>query len=413
MYSKFGIDEKVINLSKTSMEQIRPVFDEISKIVEHNTLKVISAMQEYQLSEMHFHGTTGYGYDDVGRDTIEKIYAKIFGTEDALVRIQFISGTNALTTMLFGLLRPGDTLMPITGKPYDTLSDVINGENIGSLKDFGVNYKEFALDDDGNVKIDEVLNYIKENKVKVIELQRSRGYSFRKSFSVEYLDSIIEKIKQVDKDVIVVVDNCYGEFVEKEEPKADVLVGSLIKNMGGGIAPTGAYIVGRKDLIELIANRHTSPGVGKECGASLGFNKQILQGLFFAPHIVGEALKTAVFAANMMEQMGFIASPKWNEKRADIIQAIKFGNEEKLIKFCQGIQKGSAIDSHVVPYPWDMPGYTDKVIMAAGAFNQGSSIELSADAPIREPYAAYMQGGLTFESGKLGIMSAANMLIDM
>lgn len=412
MYNKFNINNKICELSKEVTEEIKPVFAKIEEIAEYNSLKVISAMQKYNLAEAHFYGTSGYGYNDNGREVIEKIYSEIFNTEDSLVRIQFVSGTHAITTMLFGLLRPGDTLLAATGKPYDTLDDVINGDDIGSLKDYGVKYKEFGLDENNDVRIDEIVEYVKNNKVKVVELQRSRGYSFRKSFSVDYLNNVIQKIKEADSEVIIALDNCYGEFVEKEEPKADVLVGSLIKNIGGGIASTGAYITGKAKYIELIANRHTAPGVGKECGATLGFNKEILQGLFMAPHVVGQAVKTAVFAAALMERMGFETSPKWNEDRADIIQAIKFNDEEKLIKFCQGIQKGSPIDSHVVPYPWEMPGYTDKVIMAAGAFNQGSSIELSADAPIRAPYVAYMQGGLTFESGKLGIMSGAGMILD-
>jgi len=412
MYSKFNINNKICELSKEVNEQIKPIFSKIEEISEYNSLKVINSMQKYNLAESHFHGTSGYGYDDNGREVIEKIYSEIFNTEDSLVRIQFVSGTHAITTMLFGLLRPGDTLLAATGKPYDTLDDVINGEDIGSLKDYGVKYKEFSLDENNDVRIDEIVEYIKNNKVKVVELQRSRGYSFRKSFSVDYLNNIIKKIKEADSEVIIALDNCYGEFVEKEEPKADVLVGSLIKNIGGGIASTGAYITGKAKYIELIANRHTSPGVGKECGATLGYNKEILQGLFMAPHVVGQAIKTAVFASAIMEKMGFETSPKWDENRADIIQAIKFNDKEKLIKFCQGIQKGSPIDSHVVPYPWAMPGYTDEVIMAAGAFNQGSSIELSADAPIRDPYVAYMQGGLTFESGKLGIMSGASMVLN-
>lgn len=402
------MNEKIIEFSNEISKLIKSQFEKIDEIVEYNQVKVIKAMQKYQLSEAHFFGTSGYGYDDIGREVIEKIYADIFNVEDALVRIQLVSGTHALSTMLFGLLRPNDELVAITGKPYDTLDDAITGNGIGSLKDYGVRYTILDLTEDGKIDEEKVLKYIRTNKPKVVMLQRSRGYSTRKAFGVSYLNDIIEKIRNVDSKVIIALDNCYGELVEKEEPKADVLAGSLIKNLGGGIAPTGGYIVGKKQYIEWIANRHTSPGVGKECGATLGFNKQILQGLFMAPHVVGQALKTAIFSAALVEKMGFETSPKWNEDRADIIQTITFNDKDKLVKFCQGIQKGSAIDSHVTPYPWAMPGYSDEVIMAAGAFNQGSSIELSADAPIKEPYILYMQGGLTYESGKYGIMTAAS-----
>lgn len=402
------MNEQIIKLSNEVSKLIKPQFEKIDEIVEYNQIKVLKAMQKYQLSEAHFFGTSGYGYDDIGREVIEKIYADIFGVEDALVRIQLVSGTHALSTMLFGLLRPNDELVAITGKPYDTLDDAIAGEGIGSLKDYGVKYTIIDLLDDGKVDIEKVLDYVKTNKPKVVMMQRSRGYSARKAFSVAYLNEIIEKIRNVNSETIIALDNCYGELVEKEEPKADVLAGSLIKNLGGGIAPTGGYIVGKQKYVEWIANRHTSPGVGKECGATLGFNKQILQGLFMAPHVVGQAIKTAIFSAALVEKMGFETSPKWDEDRSDIIQTITFHDKDKLIKFCQGIQKGSAIDSHVTPYPWAMPGYSDEVIMAAGAFNQGSSIELSADAPIKEPYILYMQGGLTYESGKYGIMTAAS-----
>jgi cystathionine beta-lyase family protein involved in aluminum resistance len=411
MYEKLAIDKEIKELSCKVMDKIRDILESVDEISEYNQSKVICAMQKYRLSEAHFSGTTGYGYNDLGREAIEKIYAEVFGTEDALVRIQFVSGTHAITTALFGILRPGDTMLAITGKPYDTLDDVISGENIGSLKDFNVCYNQIELTDKNEIDIDKVIDFIKNNKVKMITLQRSKGYSWRKSFNVKYLNETIKSIKEANPDIIVMLDNCYGEFVQKEEPiEADILVGSLIKNPGGGLAPTGAYIVGKNKYIELIANRLTSPSIGKECGATLGVNKSILQGLFMAPHTVGQAVKTAIFCSAMMEELGFETSPRWNEERADIIQAIKFNDEDKLIKFCQGIQKGSPVDSHVTPYPWDMPGYTDKVIMAAGAFNQGASIELSADAPIRPPYIAYMQGGLTFESGKVGIMFGASYI---
>lgn len=407
-----NLDKKVENASAKAIEKIKPYFEKIDAMAEFNQIKVLEAFQKYSLSEAHFFGTSGYGYNDLGREVIEKIYAEIFGVEDALVRLQFVSGTHALCVGLFGVLRPGDLALSITGTPYDTLNDTIMGDNIGSLKDFGVCYDELPLTDSFEVDIEKVLNYLESHKVKMVMLQRSKGYAWRKSFSAEYINSVIREIKQKFPDVICFVDNCYGELVDKVEPyEADIIIGSLIKNLGGGIAPTGAYIAGKTKYIELIANRLTSPGVGKECGATLGFNKQILQGLFMAPHVVAQALKTVVFAAAATEELGYEADPKADEERHDIIQAIKIGNPEELIRFCQGLQSGSPIDSHVTPYPWAMPGYKDEVIMAAGAFNQGASIELSADAPIREPYIVYLQGGLTFESGKYGVLKAVNAMI--
>lgn len=403
-------------LIKQAELSLQEQFQIIDRICDSNSEKVLTAFQKFHLSEAHLGTTTGYGYSDLGRDTIEEIYADIFHAEDALVRNQFISGSHALTVALFGLLRPGDTLLSITGKPYDTLEEVIGiRENQSSLKSFGVNYAQIELK---NSKIDEdtVLSYLKENPVKVIEIQRSRGYSLRDTISISELERIIPKIKAISKDVIIMIDNCYCEFVTETEPievGADLVVGSLIKNLGGGIASNGAYIVGRKDLISLCADRLTVPGEGKEVGPSLGANRLILQGLYFAPSVVASSLKTAVFASYLLEQLGYEVSPKWNEKRSDIVQMILFHSEEKQIKYCQGIQMGSPIDSSAIPVPWDMPGYDSKIIMASGSFTQGSSIELSCDGPIKPPYVAYMQGGLTYSYGKLGVIRAIQSLLEL
>lgn len=404
MYEEFGIKQDVIDLSRKVEEDLRPIFNETERIAEYNSLKVLMAFQKYNLSEMHFNGTTGYGYGDIGRDTIEKIFADIFKAEDSLVRTQFISGTHAISTALFGILRPGDTLISISGKPYDTLDEVIGIEkNSSSLISHGVKYEQIELVDD-DFDYERIEQRLKESKVKLIEIQRSRGYSLRKTIDLEKAQKVIKLIKNISKDTVVMIDNCYCEFVGEKEPTevgADIVVGSLIKNLGGGIAPNGAYIVGRKDLVELAAERLTAPGLGKEVGPSLGINKQILQGLFFAPQVVASSIKTAIFASKMLEELGYTVEPKYNDKRSDIVQTIEFNDKEKLIKFCQGIQAASPIDSSSVPEPWDMPGYTDQVIMAAGAFTQGSSIELSCDAPIRPPYTAFLQGGLTYEYGKI------------
>ena len=413
MYKEFGIKEDVIELSKKIEKDLDPIFKEVEEIEEYNSLKVLSAFQKYNLSEMHFNGTTGYGYGDIGRDTIESIFADIFKAEDSLVRTQFISGTHAISTLLFGILRPNDTLISISGKPYDTLDEVIGiVENKSSLQSYGVKYEQIELvNDDFDYKAIE--ERVKKGNIKLIEIQRSRGYSTRKTIDLEKVEKAIKLIKSIDKNVIVMIDNCYCEFVTKKEPievGADVVVGSLIKNLGGGIAPNGGYIAGRKDIVDLAAQRLTAPGLGKEVGPSLGINRQILQGLFFAPQVVASSLKTAIFASKMLEELGFNVGPKFNDKRADIVQTIEFGDKEKLIKFCQGIQAASPIDSNSVPMPWDMPGYTDQVIMAAGAFTQGSSIELSCDGPIRPPYIAFLQGGLTYGYGKLGILKAISML---
>jgi len=413
MYNKFGISNELNDLSKKVEEKIKDNFALIDEIAEYNQGKVLYSMQKNQLSERHFNPTTGYGYNDDGREIIERIYAESFGVEDALVRSNFVNGTHALNVALWSVLRPNDKLLAITGKPYDTLDEAIgaNGQKGGSLTEYGIRYEEIDLNENYDIDMEKVVEKIKSEKIKVAMIQRSKGYSVRKTLSAEEINSVIKKIKEVDSEVICMVDNCYGEFVEKEEPyMADILVGSLIKNPGGGLAPTGAYIAGKTEYVELAANRLTSPGIGKECGATLGIKRSILQGFFMAPHIVAQAVKTAVFCAGMMEELGYEVIPKPDEIRRDIIQLVKLGDKDKLIAFCRGLQAGSPIDSYVVPTPWAMPGYNDEVIMAAGAFIQGSSIEISADAPIRDPYVVYMQGGLTYESGKIAILKAATEL---
>ena len=384
-------------------------FKKIDEICFYNSGKVLKAFQSNSVSETHFNSTTGYGYNDEGRDVIEKVFANVFKAEDALVRNQFISGSHALTVTLFALLRPNDTLLSITGKPYDTLDEVIGiVDNPSSLKAFNINYEQIDLVNN-DFDYEKIKKVLKEKKIKVIEIQRSKGYSTRKSITIEKLEKVIKFIKNIDSKVIIMIDNCYCEFVSTKEPievGADIAVGSLIKNLGGGIASNGAYVVGSKDLIKLVAERLTLPGEGKEVGPSLGVNKSLLQGLYFAPSVVASSLKTAVLASRVLEYQGYEVEPKYDEVRADIVQNIVFGSEEKLVKFCQGIQSASAIDSYVLPIPWDMPGYQDKVVMAAGTFTQGSSIELSCDGPIREPYIAYLQGSLMYPYGKLAIIKA-------
>ena len=407
------MDEKIIKLVNDSEKELDKEFKKIDEICEYNSLKVLNAFWNNKLSEAHFSQTTGYGYDDIGRDVIEKIYAEIFGAEDALVRSQFISGSHALTVALFAYLRPGDTMLSISGLPYDTLHEVIGiVPNDSSLKSFGVNYEQIDLvnDDFDYEKIEERL---KKSKIKLIEIQRSKGYSTRKSISNLKIKKVIDLIRNYDKDVIIMVDNCYCEFVDKVSPiemGADIIVGSLIKNLGGGIAPNGAYIAGKKRLVDLAGERLTLPGEGREVGPTLGINKQILEGLFFSPSVVASALKTAVLASKVLEELGYKVEPRYNDERVDIVQNIEFGNEEDLVKYCQGIQMASPVDSFAIPMPWDMPGYEDKVIMAAGTFTQGSSIELSCDGPIRKPYIAYMQGSLTYEYGKIAIIKAVSNL---
>ena len=369
MLEKFGIKESVIELSKKVEKEIKPQFEQIEENCEINSLKVLKAFQDNKISEVHFGSTTGYGYDDIGRDTIEKVFAQVLGAEDALVRSQFISGTHALTVALFAFLRPGDTMLSINGKPYDTLDEVIGiVENKSSLKSYGINFEKIELIDN-DFNYEEIQKTLKNKKIKLIEIQRSKGYANRKSISTEKVEKVIKAIREVDKDVIIMVDNCYCEFVGEKEPTevgADVIVGSLIKNLGGGLAPNGAYIAGKKELVNLAAERLTAPGEGREVGPTLGINKSILQGLFFAPSVVASSLKTAVFASKMLEELGYKTEPRFNENRADIVQTIEFGNSQDLVKYCQGIQMGSPVDSNSVPEPWDMPGYTDKVIMAAG-----------------------------------------------
>ena len=409
MYKEYGISEDTIKLIQNCEKNVQNEFNKINEICEYNSLKVLKAFHDNNLSEVHFNETTGYGYDDIGRETIEKIYSQIFNVEDSLVRGQFISASHALNVTLFGLLRPNDILLSISGKPYDTLDEVIGlKENPSSLKSFGIKYEQIDLENN-DFNYEEITKRVSKNDIKVIEIQRSRGYSLRKSITLDKIEKVIKEIRKVNSTAIIMIDNCYGEFTSKLEPSnlgADILVGSLIKNLGGGISPNGAYVVGKKELIELVGERLTLPGEGKEVGPTLGMNKKILQGLFFAPSVVASSLKTAVLTSKVMEELGYIAEPKYNEQRADIVQTIKFGNREKLIKYCQGIQMGSPVDSNSIPVPGDMPGYDDKVIMAAGAFTQGSSIELSCDAPLREPYIAFQQGGLTYEYGKLGLMKA-------
>lgn len=409
MYKEFGISEELIKLSEEVEEEIKPIFEKIQKVAEFNSIKVLKAFQNNNISDMHFNQTTGYGYGDIGRDTCEKVFAEVLGAEDALVRGQFISGTHALTVTLFALLRPGDTLLSITGKPYDTLDEVIGiVDNPSSLKSYGINFEKIELMNN-EFDYDKIEETLKKQKIKLIEIQRSKGYSTRKSINLDSLEKVIKHIRKIDENVIIMIDNCYCEFVNKKEPLeigADIIVGSLIKNLGGGIAPNGAYIAGKKDLVNLAAERLTVPGEGKEVGPSLGITKSFLQGLFLAPSVVASSLKTAVFASRMLEKLGYEVEPRYNDERADIVQNINFNNKEKLIKYCQGIQMGSPVDSKSIPEPWDMPGYTDQVIMAAGAFTQGSSIELSCDGPIRPPYIAFMQGGLTYEYGKIGVIKA-------
>lgn len=413
----FGISDKTLKLVSEAEESIKEQFKHIENICEINQLRVMKAFADNRVSDSHFVATTGYGYDDLGRDTLDRVYADIMGAEDALVRHNFISGTHTISTALFAVLRPNDILVSITGKPYDTLEEVIGiqGEaGNGSLKDFGVKYVQIDLKHDGTPDLEQIKFTLTHMNVKAVTIQRSKGYGWRPTYSAKDIDALIEFVKEISPETICIVDNCYGEFVETEEPTAygaDLIAGSLIKNPGGGLAPTGGYIAGKQKYVELCAYRLTSVGIGKEAGASLGFNRQMYQGLFMAPHVVSQALKAAVLCSAVFEKLGFEVDPKPNEIRHDIIQSIKFGDPDKVTAFCQGIQKGAPVDSFVTPEPWDMPGYSSQVIMAAGAFVQGASIELSADAPIKPPYIAYMQGGLTYESAKLGIMVAADKMI--
>ena len=407
-------NEDILRIIEESEQDCQEVFKTIDKQCEINSYKVLSSFQKNEVTESCFNETTGYGYNDLGRDTIERVFKDVLNAEDALVRGQFISGSHALNVCFFALLRPNDLLLSITGKPYDTLDEVIGiKDNPSSLKSFGVRYDQIDLVND-DFDYETIKRYIENNKVKVIEIQRSKGYSTRKSITIDKLSKVIKKIKSIDKDVIIMVDNCYCEFVNKKEPLevgADIIVGSLIKNLGGGIAPNGAYIAGRHDLIELCAERLTLPGEGREVGPSLGINKQLLQGIYMAPNAVAASLKTAVLASRVLEELGYDLDPKYDEERADIVQNIIFHDREKLIEFTRGIQEGSAIDSKAIVEPGDMPGYDDQIIMASGSFTQGSSIELSCDGPIREPYVAYLQGSLTYPYGKLGLMKAIEKIV--
>ena len=412
----FGVSRRSTELVAEAEKAISDKFKELEEISEINQLKVMRAFSDNRVSERHFMPTTGYGYDDDGRDTLDKIYAQVFGAEDALVRHNWVNGSHTLATMLYGVLRPGDTLLAITGKPYDTLEEVIGiagKEGNGSLKDFGINYEQIDLVD-GEVDYNSVKKSLQSKKIRAVMIQRSKGYGWRPTYSAEKIGEIVSFVKGISPETICMVDNCYGEFADIKEPTdfgADLIAGSLIKNPGGGIAPTGGYIAGRRDLIELCSYRMTCVGIGRECGATLGFNRQAYQGLFMAPHTVLQAMKAATLCASVFSILGYETDPKPHDGRHDIIQSVKFGDKDKMIALIQGIQKGAPVDSFVVPEPWDMPGYQDQVIMAAGAFVQGSSIELSADAPLREPYIAYMQGGLTYESAKLGITVAVDNIL--
>ena len=411
-----AFSQKIVDLKKEVLAESQELFAHVDAIAEKNTLKVLDAMRECKVSDAHFNTTSGYAYDDIGRSKLEELYANIFGAERALVRTQFVSGTHALATVLFGILRPGDELVSLTGKPYDTMQTVIGYDNPspGSLKEFGVLYNELPMID-GKVDMDGIKNVITD-KTKMVEIQRSRGYSMRNPLSIEDIKAICAEVHRLKPDCICFVDNCYGEFVDTLEPTqvgADIMAGSLIKNPGGGIAPTGGYIVGKDKLVELASYRLTAPGMGDELGASLANNRLLFQGLFLAPHVVAQSIKGAIFAAGMFARLGYKTLPLPTDVRGDIIQAIELGTAEKMVAFCGGIQKYSPVDSYAAPEPWDMPGYADQIIMAAGTFVQGASIEFSADGPMRAPYNVYLQGGLTFEHAVIGIMGAAQAIEDL
>jgi cystathionine beta-lyase family protein involved in aluminum resistance len=413
---QFGIDNKLCSLSEKVEDDIKPRFAELDELKEYNQYKVLKAFQKNRVSDAHFTFSTGYGYGDIGRDTLDKVYADVFGCEDCLVRPHMVSGTHAIAVALFGNLRPGNTLLSISGKPYDTLEEIIGiRKSAGSLKEYGVNYKQVNLTEDGCFDYESIKDaLLHDSSIKLIEIQRSTGYGWRPSLTLEKIKKVIGFIKSIKSDVICFVDNCYGEFIDTIEPTdvgADIIAGSLIKNPGGGIAPTGGYVAGKAKYVENASYRLTAPGIGRECGSTFGVMRQLYQGLFMAPHITIEALKGAIFCSRLFEILGFEVLPKMNDERSDIIQSIKFNNKDMLIAFCQGIQKGSPVDSFASAEPWDMPGYNDQIIMASGAFTQGSSIELSADAPIRSPYIAYLQGGLTYEHSKIGVLIALQNMI--
>lgn len=409
----FSLDKILEEAAEIAEEQCDEAFERINDTARYNGEKVLKAFIDNRVSEMHLKGTTGYGYGDDGRDKLDQVFAQVLGAEDALVRHTFVNGTHAISTALFGVLRPGDLMLSLTGKPYDTLQEVIFGEHGGSLSEFGVKYDQIDLDRDGRVNFGAIPE--KAKACKVAYIQRSRGYSLRPSITVSEIGEMVDAVKNVNPEAIIIVDNCYGELCERVEPTdvgADLIIGSLIKNLGGGIASTGGYIAGRKDLVELCAYRLTTVGTGKEVGCSLNQNREMFLGLFHAPEAVANALRASVFANTLFSNLGFAAYPRTNEYRTDIISAIQLGDREKLIAFCEGIQSGSPVDSSAAPEPWDMPGYDSQVIMAAGAFTMGASIELSADAPLREPYAVWMQGGLTYPTARMGILLAAQRMLD-
>ena len=407
------VRNKLEDLAREAEERILPRFREIDRVSEKNTRKVLEAFREHRVSEACFAGSTGYGYDDLGRETLEKVFAQVFGTESALVRLGFQNGTHAITCSIFAPLRTGDTLLLATGLPYDTLWSAlgVHDEKPGSLRSYGIGFRAVELLPDGTPDYAAIRKAAADPAVKEVFIQRSRGYTTRPALSVETIDRIIDLVRTVNPKAVCVVDNCYGEFVEEREPKGDLLAGSLIKNPGGGLAPMGGYVAGKSELVEAAAFRLTVPGIGGEIGATLGQNRSLFQGLFMAPHAVAQALKTAVYASSLLELLGFRVFPRWDESRSDIIQSVDLGEGELLRRFCAGIQHASPVDSYVTPEAWDMPGYDDPVIMAAGTFIQGASIELSCDGPMRAPFTAYLQGGLTWESGKLGILSAAEELL--
>ena len=413
----FNIDEKLLEIDKKALEKSQKVFGRIDEITEYNQQKVLAAFIKNRVSEAHLGTATGYGYGDIGRDNLDRVLADALCAEDALIRHSFASGTHTLTVALFGLLRPNDKMLCVTGRPYDTLIGVlgIDKKSDGSLADFGVVYDEVALKNDGTVDLEGIKPKLKNDKYKMVYIQRSRGYSLRPSLKIADIKEICDTVRSIDSDCYIMVDNCYGEFTEKKEPTqvgADIIAGSLIKNAGGGIAPSGGYIAGRADLIEKCAYRMTCPGVGREVGASLGHNRELYMGLFSAPHVTGEAMKTAVYTAALFEELGFKVTPTSDEERGDIIQTVVLGSAEGLVAFCKGMQSGAPVDSFVSPEPWEMPGYDDPVIMAAGAFTNGASVELSADGPLREPFAAWMQGGINFHSAKMGVLLAANSMLE-
>lgn len=414
-YELLGINKQIASIAEEVEEEIKDIIKNVESIAMYNQAKVLNAFRKFNISQVHFGKTTGYGYSDIGRDTIEKVFAEIFHTEDALVRVQFVSGTHTIATALKALLLPGDEMLAITGRPYDTLCEVIGlVESPLSLKNYGVRYSQIDLIDKNRFNIDAIESYIREHKVKLIHIQRSRGYELRKALWISDIKEVIAAIRKIDSEVIIMVDNCYGEFTEEKEPTevgADIVCGSLIKNMGGGLCEMGGYIAGKKELIARCAETLTCPGVGKECGATLGQNRNILQGVFMASTSVKNALHAAIFEAAFLSKLGFKVYPEIDEKRSDIVQTIQFPNEDKMVKFVQGIQKASPVDSGATPYPWDMPGYTDKVVMAAGTFIEGATIELSADGPIRPPYVVYLQGGLTYESAKLAVCIAVDNML--